>query len=116
MTINDEKVLSKKIDYSSPKDVDVYFLKTYLRIDFEDEDNDEMIGMMLRAAKSFAKSYLRFSDEEWNNAPSEITIAILSITEHWYKNRGILNEDTTRQELPFVFSGILDIHRNWEIG
>lgn len=115
MTINDEKELSTKVEDTLAKDIDLTFVKIYLRIDFEDDDNDTLLKTMLSAAKSFAKTYLRFSDEEWNEAPSEITIAVLAITEHWYKNRGILNEDTTRQELPFVFSGILDIHRNWEV-
>lgn len=115
MTINEEKVLSNQVEDTLAKDIDINLMKNYLRIDFEDDDNDKMLTMMISAGKSFAKSYLRYSEEEWQNTPTEITIAVLAIVEHWYKNRGILTEDTTKQELPFVFSGILDIHRNWEV-
>lgn len=115
MDINKEKALSTKIEEINIDQIDTKFLKEYMRIDFDDEDNDKMITMLLSAAKSFAQTYLRWNDEEFKNSPTEINIAILAISEHWYKNRGVLNEDATRKELPFVFSGILDIHRNWEV-
>ena len=115
MSINDEEVLKDKVELTKPSDIDLNFAKIYLRIDFTDDDNDKLLDSIVTAAKSFSKNYLRFSDEEFDESSTEISIAILAITEHWYKNRGILNEDTTRQELPFVFSGILDLHRNWEV-
>lgn len=115
MTINREKVLSNRLENVLAKDININLMKSYLRIDFDDDDDDRMLIMMLGAGKSLAKSYLRYSEEEWQNTPNEITIAVLAIVEHWYKNRGILTEDITKQELPFVFSGILDIHRNWEV-
>lgn len=101
-----------------PQDLTMKDLKDYMRIDFDDPDNDKLIFAMLSAAKSFVQNYLRWQFKDFPSDkpfPSEITIATLSISEHWYKNRGILNEDTSRQELPYVFSGILDMHRNWEV-
>lgn len=102
-----------------PQNITVEDLKNYLRVDFDDPDNDKLITVILSSAKSFIQTYLgwRFDsfpkDEPF---PEEITIALLSISEHWYKNRGVLSEDTSKQELPYVFAGILDMHRNWQIG
>lgn len=108
--------VAKILEATKPQDVDLKLMKTYMRIDFDDEENDNFIEVLLMAAKSFVQSYLnwKFNDYE-GDIPSEITVAVMTITEHWYKNRGVLNEDTSRQELPFVFSGILDIHRNWNV-
>jgi uncharacterized phage protein (predicted DNA packaging) len=91
-------------------------LKSYLRIDFDDPENDAFIETILIAAKSMVQTYLGWNFVDRTDVPKELTIAILAIGEHWYKNRGILSEDATSAELPFVFTGILDMHRNWHIG
>lgn len=103
---------------SSPQDLTSKDFKDYMRIDFDDEDNDRFIDSLLLAAKSFVQSYLnwKFDDPNIAEVPKEITIAVLAIGEHWYKNRGILPEEASKQELPYVFSGILDMHRNWQVG
>lgn len=114
-----EEVQLEIIMNTSPQDITVKDLKNYLRIDFDDAENDAFITLILTAAKSFVQTYLGWkfvSYEPVGEFPTEITIALLAISEHWYKNRGILSEDTSKQELPFVFSGILDMHRNWNIG
>lgn len=101
-----------------PQNITIIELKNYLRIDFDDEDNDKLLTMILTAAKSFIQTYLGWRFDSFANDeafPEEITIALLSICEHWYKNRGILSEDTSKQELPYVFAGILDMHRNWQV-
>ena len=108
--------LEKEINDINPRDIDVTMVKEYMRIDFDDPDNDRTIEIMLSAAKAFTQSYLGWKFNDHENVPSEINIAILSITEHWYKNRGILAENRTVQELPFVFTGILDLHRNHQVG
>ena len=43
----------------------------------------------------------------------EFTIACLALVAHWYEKREIQSEKSTKEELKFVFSGLLDIHRNW---
>lgn len=101
-----------------PQDITITDLKNYLRIDFDDPDNDKLITMILTSAKSFVQTYLGWRFDSFPIAepfPEEITIALLSISEHWYKNRGVLSEDTSKQELPYVFAGILDMHRNWQV-
>lgn len=108
--------LEKEINDINPQDIDTTMVKEYMRIDFDDPDNDRMIEIMLNAAKAFTQSYLGWRFSDYDNIPSEINIAILSITEHWYKNRGILPENKTIEEIPFVFSGILNLHRNHQVG
>lgn len=99
-----------------PLQIDVELIKNYLRIDFDDEDNDLMLDIMLKSAISFTQNYLKWSFSERTDIPGEVNIAILAITEHWYKNRGVMSEDATQKELPYVFSGILDMHRDYGIG
>ena len=112
-----ENTLQEIVKSTLPQDLTRQDLKDYMRIDFDDVDNDRFIDTILIAAKSFVQTYLGWTFAEWTDGdvPSEITIATLAIAEHWYKNRGILSEDTSKEELPFVFSGILDMHRNWQV-
>ena len=117
MENSEKNELEVLVATTSPQDLTVDDLKNYMRIDFEDAENDRFIGTILTAAKSFVQTYLGWKFNEWvdGDIPSEITIATLAISEHWYKNRGVLTEDISKQELPYVFEGILDMHRNWQV-
>lgn len=117
MEQNTKNTLQEIVDSTQPQDLTSQDLKNYMRVDFDDADNDKFINTILIAAKSFVQTYLGWTFAEWTDGevPSEITIATLAIAEHWYKNRGVLSEDTSKEELPFVFSGILDMHRNWKV-
>lgn len=108
--------LQQAIEKKNPLDIDVKMVKEYMRIDFDDEANDRMIDVFLTSAKSFTQSYLKWNFNEMEDIPEEINIAILAITEHWYKNRGVLSDESTVNELPYVFSGILDMHRHYNVG
>ena len=95
-------------------DLNLISVKDYLRIDHPDDDL--LLETMLAAAKSFIQSYLnkKFSDFELEgNIPDEFTIACLALTSHWYEKREIQSEKNTKGELSYVFSGLLDLHRNW---
>lgn len=98
----------------SPADVTLQNVKSYMRIDFNDPENDALIEQFLEIGKSFVQTYLNWRFDEVDVVPKEITIAVLAITEHWYKKRGVQGEETTKAEIPYVFAGILDQHRNWE--
>lgn len=117
MEENNENKLQEIVNSTQPQDLTMEDLKDYMRVDFDDADNDRFINTILIAAKSFVQTYLGWTFAEWTDGevPAEITIATLAISEHWYKNRGVLSEDTSKEELPFVFSGILDMHRNWKV-
>lgn len=108
--------LQEIVEATKPQDINVKLVKDYMRIDFDDDDNDKMIDLFLTSAKSFTQSYLKKRFEDMEDIPSEINIAVLAITEHWYKNRGVMSEDATQKELPYVFSGILDMHRDYGVG
>lgn len=115
-TVNETDTFSvEEIENVKPQDIDLNIVKNYLRIDFDDSDNDRMLAIILASGKSFVQSYLNWKFTEVDEVPMEITIALLAIVEHWYKNRGVMAEDTTVRELPYVFSGILDMHRHMNI-
>lgn len=95
----------------TPQEIDLDIVKNYLRIDFDDVDNDKILNIIITSAKSFVQSYLNWKFTDAEEVPAEITIALLAIVEHWYKNRGVMSEESTASELPYVFSGILNMHR-----
>lgn len=110
--INVENSFStEQIESISIMDIDLYIVKNYLRIDFDDMDNDKMLSILLTSGKSFIQNYLNWKFSEMEEIPLEISIALLAIVEHWYKNRGVMSEESTASELPYVFSGILNMHR-----
>jgi uncharacterized phage protein (predicted DNA packaging) len=92
-------------------EIDLDLVKEYLRIDHNDDD--KMLSTMLIAAKSFIQSYLNKRFEEFDELPDEFTIACLAIVSHWYEKREIQGDKNTGKELSYIFSGLLDLHRNW---
>ena len=95
-------------------DLDLALVKEYLKVDFEDDD--VLITTMLYGARSFIQSYLnrKFTDWTTDELPDEFTIAALAIIAHWYDTRAVTpDKSLTKDELPYVFAGLLDLHRNW---
>jgi uncharacterized phage protein (predicted DNA packaging) len=90
-------------------DLDLNTVKQYLRVDHSDDD--ALISMMITAAQSFIQSYLNKKFDEFEEIPDEFTIACLALISHWYENREI--QSTNTKELPYIFSGILDMYRDW---
>lgn len=97
-------------------DLNLDLVKEYLRVDFTEDDT--LITSMLYAAKSFIQNYLNRKFTDWTDVgteiPSEFTIAALAIISHWYENRQVAaDRNLTKNELPYVFAGLLDMHRYW---
>lgn len=67
---------------------------------------------MIIAAKSYIQSYLNKKFEEFEEIPDEFTIACLALIAHWYENREI-QRNGEPNELNYIFSGILDMYRDW---
>lgn len=88
-------------------------VKDYLRIDHNDDD--EFLTIVLTSARSYIQSYLNHKFEDFDEIPDEFTIACLAICSHWYENRQVIQESNGKglKELSYIFSGILDLHRNW---
>lgn len=91
-------------------ELDIYIVKEYLRIDFDEDD--DLIVTMLAAAKGFIQSYLNKKFSDFPDVPDEFTIACLALVAHWYERREIQPEKSAK-ELNYVFAGILDLHRAW---
>lgn len=95
-------------------------VKSYMRIDFDDEENDKFIGILVSSGRAFIETYLGYTFQSLIDSnepvPLEFNISLYAIVEYWYKNRGVMAEDVTKSELPYVFAGILNMHRNWQVG
>jgi uncharacterized phage protein (predicted DNA packaging) len=92
-------------------DLGLDLVKEYLRIDHEDDDI--LLTTMLVAAKSYIQSYLNQKFTDFAEIPDEFTIACLALVSHWYEKREIQTEKASKEELVYVFAGLLDLHRNW---
>lgn len=94
-------------------DLNIQMVKDYLRIDHDDDD--EFLNVILVSARSYIQSYLNLRFDDFEEIPDEFTIACLAICAHWYENRQVQQESNGKglKELSYIFSGILDIYRNW---
>lgn len=94
-------------------ELDLAMVKEYLRIDYSDDDI--LLETMLASAKSFIQNYLKRKFDEMiadgEEIPEEFTIACLAIVAHWYEKRAIQGDKSTGEELKYMFSGLLDMHR-----
>lgn len=85
-------------------------VKEYLRIEYDYDDS--FIALILSAAKSFISNQLKMKFEEFGDEiPEELTIACLALCSHWYEKREIVTDKKT-EELSFLFSSIIDMHRD----
>lgn len=66
------------------KDIDINFLKNYLRID-SDED-DFLLLSLLEGARSYIKA-ITGQDDAYIDSKDDITIALLSLCAEMYENR-----------------------------
>jgi uncharacterized phage protein (predicted DNA packaging) len=93
-------------------ELDTATAKNYLRV--EHNDDDELLSMLLSAAKSYIQSYLnqKFVDMQISpeGLPEELTIPALALTAHWYENRQITTEVKSNEVL-HTFKEILSMHR-----
>ena len=94
-------------------DLDISFVKNYLRVDFEEDDL--FIDMLITASQGFIQTYLNQKFTDFEEVPDELTIPALNLIAHWYENREITT-DRGAHEILYSFSGILDMHRLWQGG
>lgn len=92
-------------------DLDLEMVKNYLRIDYDYDD--AFISTILSSSKSFIQYYLNKKFSDFEELPDEFTIACLAICGHWYENRKIESSGAAMKEISYIFSGILDMHRDW---
>lgn len=88
--------------------------KDWLRVDYNDDD--ELIEMMITAAKGHMETYLNQKFSDFEELPNEFTITCLSLINSYYDNRSILPEEKAKQQINLIYGDILDPHRHWQVG
>lgn len=99
--------------------IDLDYAKNYLKVDFDDPQEDKFIQSLIYASKSFVETYLNRGLDSFNedgSYPGEIDIARLNLMSQWYDSRTIMSPRSNVQELKYVFEGLLDPHRYWQFG
>lgn len=93
-------------------ELDLDFVKNYLKVDHDADD--ALISMMIISAQNYIQTYLNKKFDEFDPLPAEFTIATLSLISQWYEHREIQTASiSSKSELSYVFSGLLDVYRNW---
>jgi uncharacterized phage protein (predicted DNA packaging) len=101
-------ILSKKVT-----ELDLLFVKEYLKVDFEDDDT--ILNTLIVAGQSYLETMLGFKiATEWPNVddiPTELTVACLMIIAHWYDQRQVQTVGTLGDEIKFAVTAIVDSHK-----
>lgn len=98
-------------------DITVDFLKSYLRLDEDDDSEDMLLATLIMAGKSTVESYVNRPLDSFTKIPDEFAIALLALCSHWYENRAITADKySSTTELPFMVKGLLQRHRKSAIG
>lgn len=86
------------------------FAKNYLRVDYDNDD--VLIQMMINAAQSYIQSFLNQKFTEFEEVPTEFTIAALTLVSQWYEQRAIAAESNAHEQL-YSFTGLLSQQRKF---
>lgn len=87
----------------------------FLKIDHDEEDN--FIKLLIKASRSFVENYLNAKFTDYGeDYPAEFDLARLQLIGQWYEDRVIMSPRSNVKEMAYVFSGLLDPHRNWQLG
>lgn len=101
--------------YEDFRDIDIDFVKEYLRVDYDDDD--ALIYTMMKAAESYIFTYLDLDAEtiieDFGKMPEPFVISYLAIISHWYDRREVQSQANTEKELSYIFHGILGLYRKW---
>lgn len=91
--------------------LDLAFVKNYLKIDFDDDDNELLL--YIRAAQSFLLNQINIDIELIDEKP-DIVIAALLIISHFYEHKSILSPGSKfNNNIDFVLEQILIQYREW---
>ena len=74
-------------------DLDVNFVKEYLRIDSTYVEDDELLTICIKSSESYIKNYLKIDTLDDLEQETDIIIACLSLTQHFYISK-ITNSDS----------------------
>lgn len=95
---------------NSIADIDLNFLKNYLRIESDFTDDDKEILMFLQVAEEYLKSICGLSDEEYLQANTLIP-ALLILVSEMYQYRSAQIASNTKANP--IIERYLNIHRKF---
>lgn len=104
------------MDLTSKKitELDLPFVKEYLKVDFDDEDT--LISTITVAARSYIQTMIGYKiTSEWPNRddiPDELTIAALMLIAHWFDQRQFQTPGTLGIEISYAITAIVAAHAN----
>lgn len=103
MDLNNVKKLSQ---------LDLDFVKDYLKIDYNDDDNE--LQFYITATQSYIINQLNLDIEEIDTKP-DIVIAALLIIAHFYENKTAINTGlkVNNSNIDFIMQQILTQYREW---
>ena len=90
-----------------PSQIDLHFIKNYLRIDQDNDLDDMELSLYLTVARSYIENYTGYYDYEIDENP-EFSIVILMLVAHFYENKTIVADKSTTD---YIFNSILAMHR-----
>jgi len=100
---------SKKVD-----ELDLPFVKEYLKVDYDDEDI--LIQTIIVAAQSYIQTALGFKFTRYilqgEEIPDELTIAALMLIAHWFDQRQLQTPGYLGDEMSYSISALLDAHKD----
>ena len=86
--------------------LDLDFVKDYLKIDYEDDDKE--LGLYIQASITYIKNNTRLSGEEIDEKPDLIIIA-LQLISHFYENKTATVKQATN--IDKMFYSILSLYK-----
>ena len=90
-------------------DIDLVFLKQYLRIEEDFTEDDVELQLYLHTAIEYLLKYTGLNYDTLNESVGSV-ICCLMLVAHFYENKTIT---TTQQHLDKVFQSLMDIDRRW---
>lgn len=113
------------------RNINLPIVKEWLRLEEDDNREDDTLLVLLESAKSYIQTYLNVEDlEEYcyirgengeilkeKPMPREFSVACLCLIAFWWERRDIITGRYEQgKELPYVFKNLLDPHRMYMRG
>ena len=88
--------------------LDLAFVKNYLKIDFDDDDSE--LSLMIRAAQNYIYNNLNAPKDYLDEQP-DLVIACLQIISHFYENKTAVVLTNTKMDM--MLQNILIQYKEW---
>lgn len=89
----------------SPSEITLDMVKNFLRVDHNLDDVE--ITMCFQSAVTYVTKYV--GAESYDDLDVDLILPILSLTCHFYENKGVTQ--SSNEKMDEIFSGILNLNR-----